>query len=712
MRGQAAWIGRLGAGLGGAALATLAAMRGLLFPWVPVFLGFGIALWFALPSEPGLAVYLWAGSAGAIAFLIARVTPEHARPFLMALACVAIGFLATGLRAATVAAPKLEFRYYGAVTGRVVEIDRSQSDALRLTLDRVLLDRVAPVETPGRVRVSIHGTRLWHQPQPGEVVTMTAHLSAPEGAVEPGGFDFARLAYFQGLGAVGYTRSPVLLAAPAAPNEAWVNRTRRHLAQAIMAAIPGDPGAYAAGAMTGDRSGLSRQATEDLRDSSLAHLLAISGMNMAFLTGFVFALIRHGTALVPWLALRINSKKLAAVAALGVAGFYLLLSGANVATERAFIMVAVMLGAVLLDRRALSLRSVSIAAVLLLLWKPEALLEPGFQMSFAATVALIAGFGALEGAWLRRRMPRWMLPVFTLIASSFIAGLATAPYAAAHFNRFADLGFFANLLTVPVMGAVVMPAGAVAALLAPLGLAQPALWVMGQGSAWILWVAHRVAAIDGAVTAIPTPPHWALALITLGGIWAVAWRGWARGLGAVPILVGLALWSHPARPMLLIAPDASLVGLMGPDGRALSVAKGAGFTAQSWLENDGDLATQAEAAARPGFTGPLQARSFTLAGWQGIVLKGKSAAEALPDACKAKDLVILAARIEALPEGCRIIDQSLLARTGGLAITPAEDGTLRVTPSRSGRRQWHPQGRAALIDPKLEKAGPTAPPSS
>ncbi|MDM7970174.1 MAG: ComEC/Rec2 family competence protein, partial [Paracoccaceae bacterium] len=251
----------------------------------------------------------------------------------------------------------------------------------------------------------------------------------------------------------------------------------------ILQAMPSEAGAFATGAMTGDRSAISQETAAALRDSGLAHLLAISGMNLAFLIAFVFALIRYGVALIPPLALRVSAKKLAALVSLGVAFFYLLLSGSNVATERAFIMVTVILGAVLLDRQALTLRSVALAGIILILWKPESLLAPGFQMSFAATTALIAGFAAMQSRMEPGRMPRWVVPLVTLVLSSVIGGLASGPYAAASFNRFADYGLLANLLTVPVMGAVVMPAGAMAALLAPLGLADLPLWVMETGSA-------------------------------------------------------------------------------------------------------------------------------------------------------------------------------------------------------------------------------------
>lgn len=673
---------------------ALAEARGILFPWVPVFLACGIGWWFALADDPALWVYGAAGAVVLAAVALWALGPEWAHPFCVAVACVAAGLLLAGLRAHLVAAPVLDFRYYGPVQGRVIEIDRSQSDALRLTLDHVVLDDVAPARTPATVRVSLQGAQ-GAPPEPGQVVQVTAMLSAPEGPVQPGGFDFQRMAWFRGLGAVGYTRKPLMLWEEARRDEQVVNRLRAWLSAGVMAAIPGDPGAFASGVITGDRSGLSLQAVEDLRASSLAHLLAISGMNMAFLVGFVFTLIRSGVALVPPLALRVNAKKVSALVSLGVAWFYLLLSGANVATERAFLMVAVMLVGVLLDRRALSLRTVALSATVLLVLRPESLLDAGFQMSFAATTALIAGFGALEGGVLHGRVPKWVLPVFTLVLSSALAGLATAPFGAAHFNRFADFGFVANLLTVPVMGAVVMPAGAVAALLAPLGLADLPLWVMGQGCRWILYVAHVVAGWEGAVTPVPMPGPWVLPLIALAGIWLAVWRGWGRLAAVVPLAAGLLIWVQTERPVLLIAPDAALVGLAGPQGRALSAPSGAGFAAENWLRADGDLALQKQAADRPGFSGPKAQRGFTVAGWRGVHLRGKGAAEALAAACAKADLVVVAARVTAPPGPCRVIDLGLLRQTGGLALLPSGPD-LTLIPARRGTRIWHGKAKAAV----------------
>lgn len=670
-----------------APLVALEQARGLLFPFVPVFLALGIGLWFALPFEPGLGFYL--GAAGVAVGMTAawRWGPEVLHPVVVALACVAAGVLSIGLRAHLVQAPMLAYPYYGPVQGRIIDIDRSGSDSLRLTMDQVVLADMPAGRTPATVRVSLRGPPPLVPYEPGQTVLVTARLAAPEGPSEPGGFDFRRMAYFNGLGAVGYTNSPVVLWQPPEGGSEVINRLRSRLSKAITTAVPGDSGAFASGVMTGDRSEISAATVKALRDSSLAHLLAISGMNMAFITAFVFAVTRYGIALVPVVALRVNSKKIAAVIAFGVALFYLLLSGANVATTRAFLMVTVMLGAVLLDRQALTFRSVALAALVLLVVQPESLTEPGFQLSFAATIALIAGFGPTQ-AWLKARIPGWAMVPAMLVATSVLAGLATAPFAAATFNRFTDYGLLANVMTVPFMS-LLMGAGAVAALLAPIGLAYPALWVMDQCARWILLVAHWIAGLEGAVTPIPAPGPWVVPLIALGGLWLVLWAGRARVAGGAVMAVGLVLWLMVDRPVGLISSDGTLVGLMGPEGRALSSPKGAGFSARSWLEDDGDLTLPADAALRPGFAGPKAARAFEIAGLRGEVLSGKTALDEVAAACGRADFVVVPASLgvaEPVP-GCVIIDRTVLDRSGALAVQPVAGG-VRLVPVRRVARIW------------------------
>src|SRR6056297_2423687 len=366
--------------------AVLLEQRGHLFPWTPVFLAAGIGFYFALRIEPPVLLLWLCGALGLLALVQNRAGPLWG-PLLCAGALISLGFALAGARAHQIAGPVLDFRYYGAVEGRIVKIDRSASDALRLTLDRVVLDRMNPANVPDRVRVSLHGQQGFITPRPGLRVMMTAHLVPPSGPVEPGGFDFQRHAWFLGIGAVGYTRTPVLTAGEAAGWQALF-RARMALSAHVQDRLPGQVGAFAAAIMTGDRSGLSQETLQAMRVSNLAHLLAISGLHMGLLAGFVFAACRLGLAALPGIGLRWPIKKIAAGVAILAGAGYLGLSGGNVATERAFVMVAVMLVAVMLDRRALSLRAVAVAAVIVLCLQPEALLGPGFQMSFAATVAL------------------------------------------------------------------------------------------------------------------------------------------------------------------------------------------------------------------------------------------------------------------------------------------------------------------------------------
>lgn len=679
-------------------LEWLLAARGQLFVWVPVFIGLGIGIWFALPFEP----VLWHYGVVLVLFILGGAGtiwgPDLGRPLFLILSCVTAGGAAAGLRAHLVATPMIEFQYYGPVTGRVVEIDRSQSDAIRITLVDVVLDNVYPA--PRFVRVSIQGPA----PEPAQTVLLTARLSAPSAATEPEGFDFRRTAFFRGLGAVGYSRSPVLLWQEPPANLQRIDRLRTYLSQGLMTAISNDAGAFAAGAMTGDRSGITQDTVQALRDSNLAHLLAISGMNLAFLAGFVFMLIRYGVALIPVLALRVNSKKIAALVALGVALFYLLLSGANVATTRAFLMIAVMLGAVLLDRQGLTMRSVAIAAVILLLWQPESLLDPGFQLSFAATVVLIGAYHVIDRQILAQKLPGWMMPVYAVVLTSVLAGIATAPFAAAHFNRFTDYGLLANLLTAPAMS-LLMAAGAVAAILAPFGLAAPALWVLEQSAAWILFVAHWIAGLDGAVTMIVAPPAVVLPLISVAGIWILVWQGRRRWAGVPFLALALVIWGFAPRPDLLISNDGRLVGWMGPEGRALSTPTGARFSAENWLQDDGDLASQEQAAARSGFSGPKEARVFQMGDVTGVVLAGQGSAAAFEAACAGHDLVIVPAALDPslLADGpCTRIDRDVLDNTGALGGY-WQEGVLTLYPSRQAPRLW--TGDRPILSPIIVVAG-------
>ncbi len=672
-------------------LDALEAQRGHLFPWVPVALAFGIGGYFALRIEPGGVIYAALAAVGLLSLVLARWGGERAAPVFLLMFLAVLGVGLAGARAHMVGAPVLKFRYYGAVEGRIIAVDRSLSDVPRLTLDRVWLDRMPAAKIPEKIRVSLHGPQDQLQPQPGQTVILTANLSPPSAPSEPGGFDFQRRAWFDGLGAVGYTRTPVLLWAPADEGRAGllVHRSRMALSQAIRDRVPGDAGAFAAAILTGDRSAMSRDTLQTLRDSNLAHLLAISGLHMGLLTGFIFAGVRYGLALIPPVALRLPTKKIAAVVALMAGAVYLALSGGNIATQRAFIMVAVMFVAVLFDRRAITLRAVALAAVIVLVMEPESLTEPGFQMSFAATTALVAVFGALrdwpEEWW---QAPRWARPILAVVISSAVAGAATAPVGAAHFNQIAQFGLLANLITVPLMGLLVIPAAVLAACLSPFGLAFIGLEVMRWGILWILGVAAWVAGLEGAVWPVVTPVAPVLPVLALGMLWLFLWQGRVRFAGVLPVLAGLAMWGMTERPALLISEGGGLVGVLTPEGRAMNKPRGEGFVARSWLENDGDRALQDQAFARAGFDGARGALRVQVAGAAFLHISGRGWADKIADGCTA-GWVIVPQKVADAPPGCQLLDRIKLAQTGAIAVYPGDAGPRLIgAKTLSGPRLW------------------------
>ena len=562
------------------------------FHWSPVLLAFGIGAYFELPNEPNSFHYTLIGLFAIVAIGIFIFSSLTFRVIFGAILIFCLGFCAAGFRANQVSAPVLKYRYYGPIEGRVIAIDKSNSDALRITLDEVKMGKISPQRTPKRIRLSLLTKGTDKDVYPGSIILAIGFMMPPQSPVEPNGFDFRRHAWFIKLGAVGYTRKHIVLLQQA--RKTWdltLFLHRMEFSQKLQKKLPEKTAGFATAIMSGDRSVIKRGHVIALRRSNLAHLLAISGLHMGLLVGVVFAALRWVFMLAPFFILQIKAKKMAALGALLFAFVYLGLSGFNIATQRAFLMVSLMLCAILFDRRALSLRAVALAAWLILLYRPESLLSAGFQMSFAATFALVISF-----RWINNRRQgrpkKWFSPIFTVILTSLIAGLATAPIAAAHFNQIVHFGLVANILSVPVMGALVAPGAILAVSLMPFGAETIGLWIVDFGLAWILEVATFFANQKNAVSGIVMPETWILVLGIVATLQFSLWQGRLRILGVIGICGAGLAWYQTQRPEVLIADRGTLVGVMTPEGRALSKLKGAGFVAKIWLENDGDKTNQ------------------------------------------------------------------------------------------------------------------------
>lgn len=678
--------------LTGRLAALIEAQRPHLALWVPVLYAFGIAGYFAAPAEPGGALLLVLAAGlllGTFALFRAGMV---ARVVLLALLLPAAGFGGASLRARLVAAPVLPREMTVNVEGRIADLDRSASDRPRVLLDRVAIHGMEPGETPARVRISLDPATPAALLRPGARLLGQARLSPPAAPAEPGGFDFRRVAWFERIGAVGYARLP-MLETEGSEAGGWRQlafRARMAASAHIQRLVPGQNGAFAAAILTGDRSGINRSVERSLRISSLYHIVSISGLHMTLLAAAVFAMIRYGLALVPRLALVWPLKKIAAGAALVAGLAYLLVSGCDVATQRSYVMTATVLVAVLLDRPALTMRSIALAALVVLLIAPESLTQAGFQMSFAATIALIAVFEALRGQawWLATQTrPAWRFakPVIGIAMTSLVAGTATAPFSAFHFNTVAQYGLIANLLAIPAMGVVVMPAAVLGIVAAPLGLDWLPFQVAGLGMGYIIWVADFVAGLGGAVVGVPSGPPASLGLIALGGMLVVLWIGRGRWLGLAPAALGVALWAAADRPDVLIADGGRLFGVRTEAGRLLSSDKGNGYAAESWLENDGDLASQSEAWARGTLRRVRNRIEAVVPGLGAVRYVGSRDATGAAEDCAAAAVLIAPYWREPPGGGCLFLGARELAAEGALALRLTPRG-LVVAGARSGNR--------------------------
>jgi len=648
---------------------------GRLLPWLPVAFGFGIVLYFTADREPAW----WAAASAAFAAsVVAFLARRSAFDFAIALgiAAIAAGFAVATLQAARVAHPVLQYPVASVSLAGFVEVREARERSDRVVIRVQHLEGRRPAEALERVRLAI---RKETAPAVGSFVELRAHLSPPLAPLRPGGYDFARDMYFQRIGASGYALGKIKIVEPPVAPTVWLryaaflDSVRASIDKRIRAELPGDRGAIASALITGTRDAISTPVNDAMYISSLAHVLSISGYHIAVVAGIVFFFIRASLALVPSLASRHPIKKWAAAGALVAAAFYLLLSGLEVATQRSFIMIAIVLIGVMVDRPTLTFRTLTVAALCVLLLSPEAVANPSFQMSFAATLALIAGYQhglpwrAKADTSLGARVALWGgREVIGLILASFVAGLATTPYAAYHFHRTAPYGVIANLLAMPVVSAEVMPLGILGVVAIPFGFDAICWRLMGAGIDWMITVVLWVTALPGAVGRIQAFGTGPLLLGTAAILLLCLLRTPLRWSGAV-LAVAASLWAvMTPRPDVLVSGDGQAAAIRGQDGRlAVLHSNRDSFAIKEWLAADGDARTVKDATLHDGV-------QCDAAGCIGRLTDGRPVSEAISAEAFAEDCaratVVISPR-EA-PGDCKalLIDRKAWRTEGAIAL--------------------------------------------
>ncbi len=568
--------------------------------WTPVALGCGSAVYFALPREPA-AWLAWLILAIAGVLGLARGRVRAARPATIAIALLAFGlggFAAAKLRTERVRAPVVPASLgVATIEAYVVDIASPGQGGQRLLLAPTWVSGLSPAETPIRIRMTLKADAPL--PAPGTPIRIRGMINPPPPPASPGAYDFARDAFYDSVGGVGFAlRPPEPTGLKAKPpwRLAWqmrINAARWDLARRIVDDLGPEEGGLAAAMVTGHDAFVPKAQVEALRAAGLAHIISISGLHMAIVGGFTFAAVRLLFAAWPWAALRIPGKKAAAVVGMAAVLGYLVLSGAPNPAERSAITAAAAFAAILFDRRAISLRTLAVSAIVILALQPEAVTEPGFQMSFAATAALVA----LAEAWprpTREISVPWPIRLIqcagTLfaasLAASFVAGLATGPFALQHFNRISTFGLVSNLLVEPISSFLMMPALAIGAVLTPLDLGH---WPL-KAAGFAIWLMNRIAeataSLPHAQMTVAAAPAWTLATAFLGILWMCLWRGHLRWLG-LPMALAVSFAPRPPSPDLWVSADASAMAVREGATAILYRTDVKLFAAQVWARRRG-----------------------------------------------------------------------------------------------------------------------------
>lgn len=667
--------------------------------WVPIAFGLGAAGYLELRIEPPVWATVGAGMLAWLAvWVVQRRWPGRLAVVATLLAFAVGGVLAGQIRAMRVAAP------IAPASQRAVAVDAFVVDVLspgagggaRLLLAPVRIAGLAPERTPKRLRATIDPTAV---PGPGAAVRIVARLNPPPPPVSPGAYDFARDAWFDGIGGSAFAIGEIQFLTLAPPP--WrlrlamaVNGARWALARRIVDQMGPVSGGLGAAMTTGHEAWISAQQTDQMRTAGLAHIISISGLHMAIVGGFVFAAARLGIAAWPWAALRAPGKKIAAAAGMASILAYLVLSGAPAPAERAAITACVAFGAILVDRRAISLHALAVAALIILCMQPEAAGQPGFQMSFAATAALVAMAEAWPRAIAEISVPRWIKVaqgvggwLAVSLGASLVAGLATTPFALQHFNRIAVFGLPANLAVAPLSSFVFMPALAIGTALTPLGLGEPFLKLAGWGIEAMTFIAAKVAALPNASLTVASAPPAALAVSFLGLMLLCLWSGRLRWIG-LPLALAVNLWPRPAAPDVWISSDGGAAAVR--DGKLAVPTRPdvRRFALDLWMRRRGLAEGEAGFSCRRYVCAPVRPQPVRL-----INAYGLKAPANLDDLCRAADVVALRGDPGLPPAACSrtlLLTRADFTRGGSAELYRQADGGWRVVWAQDvrGRRPW------------------------
>ncbi len=666
--------------------------------WVPVWLAAGIAVYFGMNHEPNPHLP-WAILLLLPVLYAVRHFPKW-RFVLGVWLLMLIGMSAAMWQTERMKAPKLPSALdIVSIEGTLKKVTYDEKQ-YKLWIEDLNIEEVSPEQTPKLIRVAFRGKEV---PPIGSRVKSRGKIFAASGPAMPDDYDFGRYFFFRQIGAVGVIFPPLK---PVEDSETlpkdvwgdWVASVRADVQQRMLSLQEGEAITVLSALVTGDKSPIPKDTAEAFRNSGLAHMLAISGMHMAIISGVFFLFLRSLLVLIPPISRRYNVKKIAALMALIASSAYLVMADFPISAVRAYIMIAFMFTAVLLDREAVTVRSLMIAATFILLLYPSSLVEAGFQLSFSATLALVVSyrtFRMVQGtpdeqqSWVRRIL----MYLLGIIISSLIASLATLPFIMFHFQQINPYSIISNLAAVPFFGFIVMPMLMLSMLLMPLGLEVLPLKVAAWGMDYLIIIAQTVAHIPGADFHVMPLANWSIVLIGAGMLLLLLHRlRWVKWTGFALICIGIATPLLYVKPDIVVANDGRYIAVKQGDSYTLIHGKSnRGFSVKQWKER---LASEIIKVKQP----EEHIGSVTCDKLGCVLKKGEyilafpKKIEAVAEDCAMADYVFYEGDVSdaVCKNTSKLVDAKRLKNRGSMAIWFGHDGRMfaKFACDYTGQRPW------------------------
>lgn len=656
--------------------------------------GIGIGGYFLLPNEPPIKAI--AGLCGLFAILLRWCWKKTSlRMLFLALLVISIGAFRAEIRTQEVASPILHKNlFFRPLEAKITDIQiREKGEKLILT--NVAIEGIEAENTPKYISVSLRNVN--EELEIGDRISLKAMLFPPPTPTMPKSYDFARMFYYEQLGAVGFSPQQPIILEKNVPNgfEQKLNALRLSITNKILAPMNIENGWIASAMMVGEMSGVSKDSADAMREAGIYHILSISGLHMSIAVMLMFISSRFLLSLYPPFALRFNIKKIAAMIGLLSSFTYLMLAGYPVPAVRSFIMVACVMLAILVDRSGISVFSLAWAALITLLWQPESLLGASFQLSFSATIAIVIFYERFSHVLYKDNvgfLHKIWLYFLGIMLTSLVATIATTPLVIYHFNRFTLWGIVANMLMLPLASAWIMPCAVIAFLAMPFGLEHYPLVALDAGISLMMQGARFIASQPYASIALPSPAFYGMIISVFGGLWLCIWQQKWRLLGIPAIIIGMATIALHKPYDMLISDDATKVAMRLQDGKFLFIrGKDSSFDGQMWLRSNGQE-TGVSIKDKEDNLGSCDKEKCTINAYEKkiVVAKGNKPAEGICEG--SPDIVIASYYLDRNP-ACSgvslLLDKAKLQENGVTALRFNDDNVqIETSAEFRGNRPW------------------------